>query len=65
MTLIIKTDFTRTEDWIDAFRDALPEIESRPWDDPGDPAAVTYAFVWDPPEGAMRRFPNLKCILSG
>jgi len=64
MTLIIKTDFTRTEDWIAAFRDALPEIDSRPWDDPGDPAAVTYAFVWDPPEGALRRFPNLKCIFS-
>lgn len=42
----------------------LPEMECRLWEDPGDPADVEYAVVWRPPPGGLKRFANLKCIVS-
>ncbi|UCH76065.1 MAG: glyoxylate/hydroxypyruvate reductase A [Rhodospirillales bacterium] len=42
----------------------LPEFDCRLWEDPGDPEDVEYAVVWRPPPGGLKRFPNLKCIVS-
>ena len=62
--LIIKPDLDREAVWIEAFRTAWPELECVVWQEAGDPASIDYAFVWDPGDGAMRRFSNLKCIFS-
>ncbi len=64
MALIIKTDIERGESWHRAFRELLPDMEVRDWSDPGDPDAIEFALVWQPPRGALRGFPNLKAIFS-
>ena len=64
MTLIIKPDLEHARSWSDVFREAMPERECRDWKAPGDIADIEYAFVWAPPPGELRKFPNLKCIFS-
>ncbi|MCB6179091.1 glyoxylate/hydroxypyruvate reductase A [Rhodobacter sp. Har01] len=57
-------DDEETRDWVRLLTGLLPEFQVRDLDDPGDPAAVEYAVVWAPPEGAMARFPNLRAVVS-
>ena len=42
----------------------LPNLECRLWDEPVDAADVHYAVVWKPPTGGLKKFPNLRCIVS-
>lgn len=64
MKIILKPDLDRQGVWIEAFAAAWPELECVAWDAAVDPADIDHAFVWNPEAGAMRRFPNLKCIFS-
>ena len=64
MKLIIKPDLEHTRPWNDVFSEAMPGMPVRDWADPGDMADIEYAFVWAPEPGALRKFPNLKCIFS-
>jgi glyoxylate/hydroxypyruvate reductase A len=64
MALVIRVGPARQQWWLDHMQALLPEIECRPWDDPGDPNEIAYAIVWKPPPGGLKRFPNLKCIVS-
>jgi glyoxylate/hydroxypyruvate reductase A len=64
MALIFYSDSDRFEPWRDALTAAIPDLEIRNWDAPGDPAEIDFALVWLPPQGALRRFPNLKAILN-
>lgn len=64
MTLIIKPDLDHQTPWAEVCRELIPGREIRDWSDPGDREAVEYAFVWAPEPGALRRFPNLKCVFS-
>ena len=64
MKLIIKPDLEHTRSWNDVFSEAMPEMPVRDWANPGDMADIEYAFVWAPEPGALRKFPNLKCIFS-
>lgn len=52
------------ESWREALTGAIPDLDVRSWDQVGDPAEIDFALVWLPPQGALRRFPNLKAILS-
>jgi glyoxylate/hydroxypyruvate reductase A len=64
MALIFYSDSDRFEPWRDALTEAIPGLEVRSWDRAGDPAEIDFALVWLPPQGALRRFPNLKAILN-
>ncbi|MCF3933611.1 glyoxylate/hydroxypyruvate reductase A [Acuticoccus sp. M5D2P5] len=64
MSLVIRVGPARADWWLAHMRALLPEIECRPWDDPGDLDAVRYAVVWKPPAGGLKRFPNLELIVS-
>jgi len=64
MALIIRIGPAREQWWQDHLQSLLPEIECRRWDDPGDPDEIEYAVVWRPPAGGLKRFRNLKCIVS-
>jgi glyoxylate/hydroxypyruvate reductase A len=64
MTLILKPDLDHGTPWADVFGELLPERACRDWSAPGDVADIEYAFVWAPEPGALRKFPNLKCIFS-
>ncbi len=64
MTLIIHVGPAREKWWLEHMQSLLPEIECRLLADPGEPAEVDIAVVWKPPAGALKRFPNLRAIVS-
>ena len=64
MALLIKTDIERGNAWTDALADNYPELKTYTWPYDGDPAAIEYALVWQPPAGELKRYPNLKAIFS-
>jgi glyoxylate/hydroxypyruvate reductase A len=64
LSLIIHVGTRRAPWWKEHLQDLLPEITCRAWDDPGDDDAVRYAVVWNPPPGGLKRFRNLKVIVS-
>lgn len=64
MAVILHIPGKRAPWWLEHMRELLPEMEVRPWAEPGNAEEVEYAIVWKPPAGGLRRFPNLKCILS-
>ncbi|MDH3701374.1 MAG: glyoxylate/hydroxypyruvate reductase A [Alphaproteobacteria bacterium] len=64
MALIFYSENDPFESWRDALNAALPDLEVRPWDAPGDPTDIEFALVWRPPLGSLKRFPNLKAILN-
>src|SRR3546814_4639168 len=39
-------------------------MAGRSWEDPGDRSEVDYAVVLQPPPGELKKFPNLKAIVS-
>jgi glyoxylate/hydroxypyruvate reductase A len=64
MALIIRIGPAREHWWQDHLQALLPEIECRLWGEPGDLGEIEYAVVWQPPPGGLKRFLNLKCIVS-
>ena len=64
MALIFRTETARYALWRDALNRAMPDLEIRDWDRPGDKADIEFAFVWNPPPGSLREFPNLRAIFS-
>ncbi len=65
MTLIFYSASDRWDEWADHLRREVPEIPLRHWDEAGDDADVSYALVWNPPRGELkRRFQNLEYIFS-
>lgn len=52
------------EPWLSAFQNAMPELEFRVWPDIGNPADITYAFVWYPPAGLFSALTGLRAIFS-
>lgn len=64
MSLVIRVTGPRQDWWREQMQALLPEIECRPWDDPGPLEDVRYAVVWRPPQGGLKRFPNLEAIVS-
>ncbi|MEQ8355740.1 MAG: glyoxylate/hydroxypyruvate reductase A [Kiloniellaceae bacterium] len=64
MALLIKTDIDRGNAWAEALAANYPELQTYNWPYDGDPAKIDYALVWQPPEGELKRYPNLKAIFS-
>jgi len=51
--------------WGEEFRTLAPTRDFRLWPDcVGDPTDIAYACVWEPPQGLLAKFTNLKAILS-
>ena len=64
MALVFYSESDRFDSWRDALHESIPDLDIRHWDEPGDPAEIEFALVWLPPQGALRKFPNLKAILN-
>jgi glyoxylate/hydroxypyruvate reductase A len=64
MALILRVGPARAAWWLQHMQGLLPELDCRPWDDPGDPEEIEIAVVWKPPAGGLKRFPHLKLIVS-
>ncbi len=65
MILLFISNEDSSRRWRDALSKALPELEFRFWpDEIGDPSEIDYVLAWKPPKGEIKRYPNLKAILS-
>jgi len=64
MAIVFISRSDRAEDWLEGFRVAAPEEDIRVWPDVGDPEEVDIAVVAMPPPGELKRYPNIKAVLS-
>lgn len=63
MAFLYKSEPVRGAAWARIFAAALPELPFRIWPETGDPAAVRYMAVWEPPAD-FSVFPNLQVLFS-
>ncbi|MDB9937814.1 glyoxylate/hydroxypyruvate reductase A [Candidatus Thioglobus sp.] len=52
------------EVWSNGLQKAMPEIDIKVYPDDGDVNEVEFAVVWKHPRGILKKYPNLKAILS-
>ena len=65
MALLFLSEADPVDEWRDALLAEIPDLDFRVWPDQvGDPDEIDLALVWRPPAGELRRYPNLKAILS-
>ncbi|MBT3457134.1 MAG: glyoxylate/hydroxypyruvate reductase A [Thiotrichales bacterium] len=52
------------EVWSSGLQEAMPEMDIKVYPDEGDVNDIEYAVVWKHPRGILKKYPNLKAILS-
>ena len=63
--LLASTDFWEDmEVWSNGLKNAMPEMDIKVYPDDGDVNEVEFAIVWKHPRGILKKYPNLKAILS-
>ena len=63
--LLASTDFWEDmEVWSSGRQEAMPEMDIKVYPDEGDVNDIEYAVVWKHPRGILKKYPNLKAILS-
>ena len=63
--LLASTDFWEDMNvWQDELKAELSDIDVRVYPDVGKENEIEYAVVWKHPHGILKRYPNLKAILS-
>ena len=62
MAILFRSTPAATARWRPLLAELMPEHEFRFWPEIGDPAAIDYAMVWQPPPGLLASLPNLKLI---
>ncbi|MDB9863930.1 glyoxylate/hydroxypyruvate reductase A [Candidatus Thioglobus sp.] len=63
--VLASTDFWEDmEVWSNGLQKAMPEIDIKVYPDDGDVNEVEFAAVWKHPRGILKKYPNLKAILS-
>jgi glyoxylate/hydroxypyruvate reductase A len=64
-TVAIRVDPQRRMSWKQELQTLLPELRVVLMEeDAYDPAEVTFAVVWSPPDGWLATLPNLQCVVS-
>ncbi len=65
MALLFLSEADPVDEWRDALLNEIPDLDMRIWPDRiGDPGDIDLALVWRPPPGELKKFPNLKAIIS-
>ncbi|MGH1482558.1 MAG: 2-hydroxyacid dehydrogenase [Geminicoccales bacterium] len=65
MALLFLSEADPVEEWQAALLAEMPDLDFRTWPDQvGDPDDIDIALVWQPPAGELKRYRNLKAILS-
>lgn len=65
MNLLFMSGVDNADSWRDALCNELPEVDFRIWPDDAEPREeIDYVLAWRPQPGELRKFPNLKAILS-
>ena len=62
--LLLKSDFGRGPQWLDAFAGLMPELEVRIWPQAGNPHEIEYALLWAPPADLFDGLDRLQVIFS-
>jgi glyoxylate/hydroxypyruvate reductase A len=63
--LISVSEFWEDENvWCEWVQAELPEIDVRVYPDDGDVNEIEYVAVWKHPHGILKKYPNLRAILS-
>ena len=62
MAILFRSTPAATARWRPLLAELMPEHEFRFWPEIGNPAAIEYAMVWQPPPGLLASLPNLKLI---
>ena len=63
--VLASTDFWEDmEVWSNGLKKAMPEMDIKVYPDDGDVNEVEFAVVWKHPRGILKKYPNLKAILS-
>jgi len=63
-TLLLKTDTGHNEEWVEGFRQAIPDLEIRIWPDVGMGSEIKYALLWNPPEELYHELSEVEVIFS-
>jgi len=64
MAILFRSTPAATARWRPLLGELMPEHEFRFWPEIGDPAAIEYAMVWQPPPGLLKGLPNLRLIVG-
>jgi glyoxylate/hydroxypyruvate reductase A len=64
MAILFHSTPAATARWRPLLGELMPEHEFRFWPQIGDPAAIEYAMVWQPPPGLLAGLPNLRLIVG-
>ena len=63
--VLASTDFWEDmEVWSNGLQKAMPAMDIKVYPDDGDVNEVEFAVVWKHPRGILKKYPNLKAILS-
>ena len=63
MSILLNPTF-HPQGWRAALTELLPDLPIQMWPEVADPEAVEYAVVWKHDPADLRRYPNLRAILS-
>lgn len=64
MSILLSLSDTQIAPWRKAFQQYLPTWDIRVFPKVGQPSDIKYAVVWKHPNGDLKRYQNLKAILS-
>ena len=64
MALLFKGLSDNVSNWKSELTTRIPDLDMRIWPDVGDINDIEIAFVWQPPPGDLKRYPNLKAIIN-
>jgi glyoxylate/hydroxypyruvate reductase A len=64
MSLVIFSNVHKIQPWIDALKDAGPDVEVISYEQIQDRKKVQFALAWNHPRGIFKNYPNLRCISS-
>src|ERR1700749_790018 len=64
MAVLFLSKIDNLADWHQALKRRLPDVDFRIWPEIGNVADIDAAIVWNHPPGELKRYPNLKLIVS-
>ena len=62
--VMIKVGDESAESYIGALKHVDPSLNILEWPNYGNPDEIDVAMVWKLPHGELRKFPNLKLVIS-
>ena len=64
MRILFNSNLDDPGEWTPALQAEMPELEVEVWPAIADPARIEAALIWTQPPDGLRRYPNLKAILT-